>query len=116
MFKHHNGPFVLGSRMTELDIKLYNTLVRFETIYVQHFKLTTGTIRHNYPFLNRFLKNMYWNVKVVRETTNFRHIKENYSKSHVDVNPKSITPLGPFPEVEEWTEKDEKWRKGLEEF
>ena len=116
MFKDHNGRYVLGNRTTELDIKLYNTLVRFDTIYVQHFKLTIGTIRHNYPFLTRFLKHMYWKVKGVKETTNFKHIKENYSKSHVDINPKSITPLGPFPEVEEWTEEDEDWRKGLEKI
>ena len=114
IFKDHGGPHVLGDRMTELDIKLYSTLVRFDPIYVQHFKLTIGTIRHNYPFLNRFLKNMYWNVKGTRATTDFKHIKENYSKCQVDVNPKGITPLGPFPEVEEWTAEDEKWRKGLE--
>lgn len=116
IFKDHNGPYFLENRITELDIKLYSTLVRFDTIHVQHFKLTIGTIRHNYPFLNRFLKNMYWNVKGVKATTNFRHIKENYSKSLTDINPKSITPLGPLPEVEEWTDEDEKWRKALEKL
>ena len=69
------------------------------------------SIRHNYPSLNRWLKNLYWNVPGVKATTNFKHIKENYSKSHLDINPKSITSLGPEPEVEPWTEEDERWKR-----
>ena len=110
------GLHVLGSRLTEIDIKLYTTIVRFDTIYQQHFKLMVKSIRHNYPSLHRWLKNMYWNVTGVQETTNFKHIKENYSKSHKDINPKSITPLGPEPDVEPWTAEDEEWRKGREQF
>ncbi|KAI4129595.1 MAG: hypothetical protein LQ338_002169 [Usnochroma carphineum] len=102
--------FILGP-MTEIDIKLYTTLVRFDTIYQQHFKLMIGSIRHNYPHLHRWLKHLYWKVPGVRETTDFKHIKENYSKSHADINPKAITPLGPDPDVEAWTEEDEVWRK-----
>ena len=96
--------YMLGTTQpTEIDIKLYTTLVRFDTIYQQHFKLMVRSIRHGYPGLNRWLKNMYWNVSGIKETTNFKHIKENYSKSHADINPKAITPLGPEPEVEPWT-------------
>ena len=98
--------FVLGTTQpTEVDIKLYTTLVRFDTIYQQHFKLMLRSVRHGYPGLNRWLKNMYWNIPGIKETTNFKHIKENYSKSHGDINPKAITPLGPEPEVEPWTEE-----------
>ena len=39
----------------------------------------------------------------------FKHIKENYTKSHLDINPQSITPLGPEPKVEPWTEQDDEW-------
>jgi len=102
--------FILGKQITEVDIKLYTTLVRFDSIYQQHFKLMLGSIRHNYPRLNRWLKNMYWNVPGIRETTDFKHIKENYSKSHPDINPKAITPMGPVPEVESWTEADQIWK------
>ena len=99
--------FVLGTTQpTETDVKLYTTLVRFDTIYQQHFKLMIRSIRHGYPKLNSWLKNMYWNVPGVRETTNFKHIKENYSKSHGDINPKAITPLGPVPDVEPWADGD----------
>jgi glutathionyl-hydroquinone reductase len=52
------------------------------------------------------LKNLYWNVQGFRETTDFRHIKENYTKSHYDINPKGITPRGPYPDVEDGYEPD----------
>lgn len=100
------GPYVLGSHLTELDLRLYATIIRFDAVYVEHFKTNLGTIRHDYPTLNNWLKNLYWNVEGFRETTDFRHIKENYTKSHGDINPLSITPLGPWPEVEEGYEAD----------
>lgn len=73
------GPYVLGTEMTELDLRLYPTLIRFDTAYVQHFKCNLGTIRHDYPLLNEWMKNLYWNVPGFKETTDFRHIKENVS-------------------------------------
>ena len=122
----NGGPYVLGSELTELDLRLYPTLIRFDTVYVQHFKCNLGTIRHDYPLLNEWLKNLYWNVPGFKETTDFRHIKENvsphlsslsngtdiiskYTKSHADINPKAITPMGPIPDVESGFEKD--WSK-----
>jgi putative glutathione S-transferase len=69
----------------------------------------TRSKRRGYPYLNRWLKNFYRNIAGVEETTNFKHIKEDYSKSHEDINPKSITPLDPEPEVEPWTEEDDAW-------
>lgn len=123
----HGGPFVLGSTMSELDIRLYATLIRFDTVYVQHFKCNLGTIRHDYPVLNNWLKGMYWDVEAARVSTDFKHIKENvcifvdgfctganlddlqYTKSHYDINPKAITPMGPFPDVEEGVQRD--WSK-----
>ncbi|KAL7624157.1 hypothetical protein AAE478_005714 [Parahypoxylon ruwenzoriense] len=98
---HKNGgPYVLGKELTELDIVSYTTSIRFDVVYVQHFKVNLGTIRGSYPVIHEWLKNLYWNVKGFRETTNFKHIKENYTKSHTDINPLAITPLGPFPNIE----------------
>ncbi len=122
----NGGPYVLGSELTELDLRLYPTLIRFDTVYVQHFKCNLGTIRHDYPLLNEWMKNLYWNVPGFKETTDFRHIKENvssrlsshmnrtdnslqYTKSHADINPKAITPLGPIPDIESGVKKD--WSK-----
>lgn len=77
---HSNGgPYVLGEKMTELDILAYATVVRFDTVYVQHFKTNLGMIRHDYPVLNNWLKNLYWNVEGFKESTDFLHIKENVS-------------------------------------
>jgi putative glutathione S-transferase len=79
---HKNGgPYVLGKTFTELDVRAYTTIVRFDAIYVEHFKCNLGTIRHDYPVLNNWLKNLYWNVEGFRESTDFRHIKENVSLS-----------------------------------
>ena len=122
------GPFILGSGLTELDIRAYATIVRFDAVYVQHFKCNLGTIRHNYPVINNWLKNLYWDVSGFAESTNFKHIKENCTsspprvgiiyiigfadllfsdtKSHLDINPKGITPMGPLPPVETGVEKD----------
>lgn len=102
----NGGPYILGKELTEVDMRLYPTIIRFDTVYVQHFKCNLGTIRHDYPLLNNWLKNLYWNVKGFKESTDFKHIKENYTKSHWDINPKAITPMGPFPDVEEGDVED----------
>jgi glutathionyl-hydroquinone reductase len=79
MVAANGGPFILGKVMTELDIRLFTTLIRFDVVYVQHFKCNLGTIRHDYPVLNNWLKNLYWNHPAYRDTTDFKHIKENVS-------------------------------------
>jgi len=107
---HRNGgPYVLGMKQTELDVRLYATLIRFDTVYVQHFKCNLGTLRYNYPVLNNWMKHVYWDIEGYKETTEFRHIKENYTKSHADINPLAITPVGPWPSIEKGYESD--WSK-----
>lgn len=97
----NGGPYILGKTLTELDIRTYATIVRFDVVYVQHFKCNLGTIRSHYPVTLAWLQNLYWNVPGFKESTNFKHIKENYTKSHYDINPHAITPLGPVPDVPE---------------
>ncbi|KAH6604451.1 glutathione s-transferase [Trichoderma cornu-damae] len=101
LIQRNGGPYILGENLTELDIRAYTTIIRFDAVYVQHFKCNLGTIRANYPVIHEWLKNLYWNVKGFKETTDFRHIKENYTKSHAKINPLAITPMGPYPDVEE---------------
>jgi putative glutathione S-transferase len=76
----NGGPYILGKEMTELDLLAYPTIVRFDTVYVQHFKTNLGMIRHDYPVLNNWLKGLYWNHEGFRESTDFLHIKENVSR------------------------------------
>lgn len=116
----HGGPFALGKELTEVDLRLYPTLIRFDTVYMQHFKCNLGSLRYNYPVLNNYMKGLYWGKNRItlpdgsiyevkafgEETTDFKHIKENYTKSHHDVNPKAITPRGPYPNIEEGFESD----------
>lgn len=121
--KEHGGPFALGSELTEVDVMLFPTLIRFDTVYVQHFKCNLGTIRANYPVLHNYMKGLYWEENEIQlsdgsrqritafgpATVDFKHIKENYTKSHHDVNPKAITPKGPWPDIERGFERD--WDK-----
>ncbi|KAL8750976.1 MAG: hypothetical protein Q9184_006226 [Pyrenodesmia sp. 2 TL-2023] len=106
--QHPNNIFFLGS-ITEIDVKLYTTLVRFDPVYQPRFNLMSGSIRQNYPHLHRWLKHMYCKVPGVKETTNFKHIKDFYSQSHADMNPEPIEPLCSVADLEVWTEEDEKW-------
>jgi glutathionyl-hydroquinone reductase len=106
MIYSNGGPYILGKDLTELDVRTYASVVRFDPVYVQHFKCNLGMIRKDYPQLNNWMKRLYWSVPGFRETTDFKHIKENYTKSHWDINPKAITPMGPWPNIEEGWEDD----------
>jgi len=75
----NGGPFILGKTLTELDLRVFATIVRFDTVYVQHFKTNLGIIRHDYPILNNWLKYVFYNVEGFKESTDFKHIKENVS-------------------------------------
>jgi len=75
----NGGPYILGGQITELDLLAYPTIVRFDTVYAQHFKTNLGSIRHDYPVLNNWLKGLYWRVPGFKESTDFKHIKENVS-------------------------------------
>ncbi|EPY52104.1 glutathione S-transferase Gst3 [Schizosaccharomyces cryophilus OY26] len=100
LLKQTRGPYVLGDRLTETDVRLYTTIIRFDPVYVQHFKCNIGTIRHDYPHIHTWLRNLYWRHPAFFETTDFDHIKWHYTRSHTQINPLRITPLGPLPPIE----------------
>lgn len=94
-----NAPYFFGSEITEADIRLFTTIIRFDPVYVQHFKCNIRDIRSGYPAIHRWMRNLYWDVPAFKETTNFEHIKFHYTKSHKQINQFAITPVGPLPDV-----------------
>lgn len=93
------SPFFLGNTVTESDIRLFTTIIRFDPVYVQHFKCNIRDIRSGYPAIHRWLRAMYWDHPAFGETTQFEHIKFHYTKSHKQINQFAITPVGPVPDI-----------------
>ncbi|TVQ36078.1 MAG: glutathione S-transferase family protein [Geminicoccaceae bacterium] len=87
--------FLVGDRLTEADIRLFTTLVRFDAVYVGHFKCNVRRIA-DYPHLRTYLARLYA-LEGFGDTTDFRHIKQHYYVSHRQLNPTGIVPLGPTP-------------------
>lgn len=85
--------YLAGNRMTEADWRLFTTLVRFDPVYVGHFKCNLRRIA-DYPNLSNYLRELY-QVPGVAETVNMDHIKRHYYGSHRNLNPTGIVPLGP---------------------
>ncbi|ORY02051.1 glutathione S-transferase omega-like 2 [Clohesyomyces aquaticus] len=93
-------PYLLSSpTITEADVRLYTTIVRFDAVYVQHFKTNIRDIRSGYPYLHKWLRHLYWDIPAFGETTQFEHIKNHYTKSHGQINKFQITPVGPLPDI-----------------
>ncbi len=85
--------YLVGNILTEADWRLFTTLVRFDAVYVGHFKCNLRRIA-DYPNLSNYLRDLY-QVPGVAETVNMRHIKLHYYGSHRQINPSGIVPLGP---------------------
>ena len=84
---------------TYLDMRLFMCLVRFDPVYVVHFKTNLRTIQ-SYSGINRWLRHLY-HEKGLRVTTDMEHIKRHYFKSHPHINPTGFIPVGPLPWWEE---------------
>ncbi len=85
--------YLAGGRLTEADWRLFTTLVRFDPVYVGHFKCNRRRIA-DYPNLSNYLRELY-QVPGIAGTVNFSHIKRHYYESHKTINPTGIVPLGP---------------------
>lgn len=86
--------YLTGDRQTEADWRLFTTLVRFDAVYVGHFKCNLRRIA-DYPNLSEYLRDLY-QVPGVAETVNMQHIKGHYYESHRMINPTGIVPKGPI--------------------
>ena len=85
--------YLLGSEMLECDLRLFPTLLRFDPVYVGHFKCNKKRII-DYPNINRYLQSIKSNSKI-KPTINIDHIKTHYYGSHPTINPNGIIPTGP---------------------
>ncbi|MFY9991665.1 MAG: glutathione S-transferase family protein [Rhodoplanes sp.] len=85
--------YLIGGVITEADIRLFTTLVRFDAVYVGHFKCNLRRIA-DYPNLSNYLRDLY-QTPGFGETVNLDHIKRHYYGSHRQINPTAIVPLGP---------------------
>lgn len=85
--------FLVGSRLTEADWRLFTTLVRFDPVYVGHFKANKKRIA-DYPNLMNYVRDLYQREGVAA-TVNMTHIKQHYYGSHKTINPTGVVPVGP---------------------
>lgn len=93
--------YLAGDAFTEADLRLFMTLIRFDEVYVVHFKCNRQFIRE-YPHLSDYVREIY-QMPAVKRSINMYHIKAHYYSSHTNINPYAIVPLGPGPWYEQPT-------------
>jgi len=90
--------YLVGDRITEADWRLFTTLLRFDPVYVGHFKCNLRRIV-DYPNLWAYTRELY-QVPGVADTVHMDHIKRHYYGSHKTINPSGVVPVG--PEIDYW--------------
>ena len=85
--------YLLGEHPVESDWRLFVTLIRFDAVYVGHFKCNLRRIA-DYPNLSGYLRDLY-QFRDVAATVDFDHIKRHYYMTHDEINPTRIVPIGP---------------------
>ncbi|MFC3890151.1 glutathione S-transferase family protein [Lentzea rhizosphaerae] len=89
--------FLVGDQLTEADIRLWTTLVRFDAVYHGHFKCNRNKLTEM-PNLWAYAKRLY---EKFGDTVDWDHIKRHYYVTHHQINPTGIVPAGPDPQA--WT-------------
>ena len=90
--------YLVGGTLTEADWRLFTTLVRFDAVYVGHFKCNLRRIA-DYPNLSNYLRELY-QMPGIAATVNMRHIRNHYYASHDTINPHRIVPGGPLLDLD----------------
>lgn len=85
--------YLAGDRLSEADWRLFTTLIRFDAVYVGHFKTNRQRIA-DYPAISAYVRELY-QFPGIAETVDFEHIKTHYYASHLMINPTGVIPAGP---------------------
>ncbi len=88
-----NHRFLVGDQITEADWRLFTTLVRFDPVYVGHFKCNLRRIA-DFTNLSGYVRDLYQQPGIAA-TVNMEHIKNHYYASHETINPFRVVPVGP---------------------
>ncbi len=96
--------YLVGDSLTEADIRLFTTLVRFDPVYNGHFKCNIRRIT-DYRNLWAYTRDIY-QIPGIAQTVNFGHIKRHYYMSHRQINPTAIVPAGPVLDFDEPAQRD----------
>jgi putative glutathione S-transferase len=85
--------YLVGDSITEADVRLFTTLVRFDAVYQGHFKCNRNKLTEM-PVLWAYARDLY-QTPGFGDTVDFDHIKRHYYGTHEAINPSGIVPLGP---------------------
>ena len=103
--------YLAGEYLTEADLRLFTTLIRFDAVYYGHFKCNRQRVI-DYPNLSNWLRELYqW--PGVADTVDFRHIKGHYYGSHPTINPTGIVPKGPRQDFNASHDRDRLVGRGI---
>ncbi|XP_030850930.1 uncharacterized protein LOC583183 [Strongylocentrotus purpuratus] len=101
--------YLCGDRLTEADIRLFTTLIRFDVVYVHHFKCNKKRIV-DYPNLWGFTRDLY-QTPGIGETVDQEHIQKHYQMVHRHINPNGIVAIGPDLDFDSPHGRDVKFQK-----
>ena len=90
--------YLTGPTITEADWRLFVTLIRFDPVYVGHFKCNQRQIAE-YPNLSGYLRDLYQQPGIA-DTVDFDQIKRHYYMTHPQINPTGVVPMGPLMDLE----------------
>ncbi|MEU1455846.1 glutathione S-transferase family protein [Streptomyces avermitilis] len=103
---------LVGDTITEADIRLFTTLVRFDAVYHGHFKCNRWKLAEH-PVLWAYARDLY-QTPGFGDTVDFDHIKRHYYQVHTGINPTGIVPLG--PDLADWLTPHHRERLGGRPF
>ncbi|MEV7526774.1 glutathione S-transferase C-terminal domain-containing protein [Streptomyces sp. NPDC091371] len=85
--------YLVGDTVTEADVRLFTTLVRFDAVYHGHFKCNRLKLTEM-PVLWAYARDLF-QTPGFGDTVDFDHIKQHYYRVHTDINPSGVVPIGP---------------------